>query len=60
MNKKNKKNYTNWVKKAKKELKNIKLDNLSSKTPDGIKIKPLYTFEDLKNLDQLVKKQFAL
>ena len=53
MSKNNKKNYINWVKKAKKELRNIKLDNLYSKTPDGIKIKPLYTIEDLKNLEHV-------
>ena len=53
MRKKNKKNYINWIQKAKKELKNIKLDNLYSKTPDGIKIKPLYTVEDLKDLEPL-------
>ena len=47
MNKKNKKNYLNWAQIAKKELKNNKLDNLHSKTPDGIEIKPLYTIEDL-------------
>ena len=50
MRKNNKKNYINWVQKAKKELKNNKLDNLYSKTPEGIEIKPLYTFEDLKSL----------
>jgi len=53
MNKKNKKNYLNWAQIAKKELKNNKLDNLHSKTPDGIEIKPLYTIEDLKNLEHV-------
>ena len=53
MNKKNKKNYLKWVQKAKKELKNNKLNHLSSKTPDGIEIKPLYTIEDLKNLEHV-------
>ena len=49
----NKKNYLNWVQIAKKELKNIKLDSLYSKTPDGIEIKPLYTVDDLKNLEHI-------
>ena len=49
----NKKNYSNWVQIAKKELKNIKLDSLYSKTPDGIEIKPLYTVDDLKNLEHI-------
>ena len=53
MRKNNKKNYINWLQKAKKELKNIKLDNIYSKTPDGIEIKPLYTAEDLKNLEHV-------
>ena len=53
MNKKNKKNYLNWMQLAKKELKNPKLNNLYSKTPDGIEIKPLYTIEDLKNLEHI-------
>ena len=53
MNKKNKKNYLNWAQIAKKELKKNKLDNLHSKTPDGIEIKPLYTVEDLKNLEHI-------
>ena len=42
MNKKNKKNFLNWTQIAKKELKNNKLDNLHSKTPDGIKNKNHY------------------
>ena len=46
-----KKNYINWTQLAKKELKNNKLEILNSKTPDGINIKPLYTAEDLKNLE---------
>ena len=49
----NKKNYLNWVQIAKKELKNIKLDSLYSKTPDGIEIKPIYTVDDLKNLEHV-------
>ena len=53
MRKNNKKNYINWLQKAKKELKNIKLDNIYSKTPDGIEKKPLYTAEDLKNLEHV-------
>ena len=53
MRKNNKKNYINWVQKAKKELKNNKLDNLYSKTPDGIEINPLYTVEDLKSLEHV-------
>ena len=53
MNKKNKKNYLDWVKLAKKELKNNKLDDLYSKSPDGIKIKPLYTVDDLNSLEHV-------
>ena len=53
MNKKNKKKSLNWVQIAKKELKKNKLDDLHSKTPDGIEIKPLYTVDDLKNLEHV-------
>tara|TARA_B100000029_G_scaffold505406_1_gene586049 strand:+ start:7586 stop:9742 length:2157 start_codon:yes stop_codon:yes gene_type:complete len=48
-----KKKYLDWKKLAEKELKQKKISNLNSKTPDGIEIKPLYTFEDLKNLEHV-------
>ena len=46
-------NYLNWKQSVNKELKGRKISDLYSKTPDGIEIKPLYTLEDLKNLQQI-------
>ncbi len=47
------KNYTidDWNKLAKKELSEKKLSDLEWETPEGIKVKPLYTKEDLKGLE---------
>jgi len=41
----------NWQKMAEKELRGTKVESLTKPTPEGIEIKPLYTAEDLKNLD---------
>jgi len=42
-----------WNKLAQKELKDKPLDSLNWVTPEGITIKPLYTREDLQNLEQV-------
>ena len=43
-------NEIDWKKQAEKELKGRKLSDLDSDTPEGIKLKALYTKDDLKNL----------
>ena len=40
-----------WIDLAKKELKDKKLEDLFWETPEGIKVKPLYTKDDVKNLN---------
>lgn len=40
-----------WKKLAAKELKDVPLSELERETPEGIRIKPLYTAEDLENLE---------
>ena len=40
-----------WVQLAEKELRDKPLDSLTWETPEGIKIKPLYTAEDLENIE---------
>ena len=44
-------NYKEWKKIAEKELKEKNIDELNWDTPEGIKVKPLYTEEDLKELE---------
>ena len=44
-------NLKDWINSAQKELKEKKLEELSWETPEGIKVKPLYTEEDIKQLD---------
>ena len=52
MNKKNnKKEYLDWLNLAKKELKNKDIQDLNWDTPEGIRLKPLYTSEDLKDIE---------
>ena len=41
----------NWVQLAEKELRGKPLEALSWDTPEGIKVKPFYTKEDLEELD---------
>ena len=41
----------NWKKSFEKETKNPKAENVFFSTDEGIKIKPLYTKDDLNNLD---------
>jgi len=41
-----------WRDLASKELRGGELDDLVSETPDGLRIKPLYTAADLEGLDQ--------
>ena len=52
MNKKNnKKEYLDWLNLAKQELKNKDIQDLNWDTPEGIRLKPLYTSEDLKDIE---------
>ena len=46
-----KKDIKNWLDSASKELKRKNLEDLSWETPEGIKVKPLYTEDDTKNLN---------
>ena len=45
-----KKNIKDWEDSASKELKEKALDQLFWETPEGIKVKPLYTKDDVKDL----------
>ena len=51
MGKKN--NLENWKKNAINELKNPNVDDIYKNTPEGINIKPLYTYEDNENINHL-------
>ncbi len=44
-------NYKEWKKIAEKELKEKDINELYWDTPEGIRVKPLYTEEDLKELE---------
>ena len=44
-------NMKEWKDLATRELKGKPLDNLSTQTPEGIMVKPIYTAEDLEGLD---------
>ncbi len=46
-------NLENWKKNAINELKTPNVDDISINTPEGIKIKPLYTSVDNKNISHL-------
>ncbi|MAI84106.1 MAG: methylmalonyl-CoA mutase [Rickettsiales bacterium] len=50
-----KKKYTHkdWINLVEKELKGKKESTLNWETPEGIKVKPLYTEDDLSNLEHL-------
>ena len=48
-----KSNINDWEKIAFEELKGIKIDRLIKETPEGIKVKPLYTKDDLENLNHI-------
>ncbi len=43
-------NIKDWINSAEKELKEKKLEELFWETPEGIKVKPLYTEDDIKQL----------
>ena len=43
--------YSDWVDLAKKESRGKSPDDLTWQTPEGIAVKPLYTAEDVKNLE---------
>ena len=44
-------NYKEWKKIAEKELKEKNINELNWDTPEGIRVKPLYTEDDLKGLE---------
>ena len=46
--------YRDWLESASKELKEKDLQDLNWQTPEGIEVKPLYTEEDLKNLNHKI------
>ena len=46
-------NLQNWKRNALKELKKKDIDGIFIETPEGINIKPLYTSEDIKNIQHL-------
>ena len=46
--------YKDWLDSAKKELKDRKIEDLNWQTPEGIEVKPLYTEDDLKNLNHTI------
>ena len=48
-----KKTLADWQELAAKDLKGGSLDQLAWETPEGIKVKPLYTAADLENLSHL-------
>ena len=48
-----KKTLNDWQDLASKDLKGGSLDQLNWETPEGIKVKPLYTAKDLENLEHL-------
>ena len=48
-----KKTLADWQALAAKDLKGESLDSLTWETPEGIKVKPLYTAEDLEGLEHL-------
>ena len=49
----NKDRLEKWKLLAEKELKDNSIDSLNWETPEDINIKPLYTENDLKNLNHL-------
>ena len=46
--------YKDWLDLANKELKDRNIEDLYWQTPEGIKVKPLYTEDDLKNLNHQI------
>ena len=48
-----KKTRSDWEKLAARELRDKPLDSLDWTTPEGIVVKPLYTAEDLENLESV-------
>ncbi len=49
----NKSSIDGWRKLAEKELKGRSVDDLVKETPEGITVKPIYTAEDLDELDHI-------
>ncbi|HEB79226.1 MAG TPA: hypothetical protein ENI79_01960, partial [Rhodospirillales bacterium] len=48
-----KKSLADWKETAAAELKGKRLDDLVWETPEGVSVKPLYTAEDLENLEHV-------
>ncbi len=44
-------NKQKWIETAEKELRGKPIESLDWNTPEGIKVKPLYTAEDIENLE---------
>jgi methylmalonyl-CoA mutase len=44
-------NKDEWIKLAEKQLRGKPLESLDWETPEGIRVKPLYTAEDIENLE---------
>lgn len=49
----NKQSINDWAELASKELKGKPADSLNWMTPEGIQVKPVYTAEDLENLEEV-------
>lgn len=45
--------YQKWVETAEKQMKGKSIETLDWMTPEGIKVKPLYTAEDLEGMDSV-------
>ena len=46
--------YKDWLNSAEKELKDRGIEDLNWQTPEGIEVKPLYTVDDIKNLNHKI------
>ena len=46
--------YKDWLNSAEKELKDRGIKDLNWQTPEGIEVKPLYTVDDIKNLNHKI------
>ena len=46
--------YKEWLNSAEKELKDRGIEDLNWQTPEGIEVKPLYTVDDIKNLNHKI------
>ena len=53
-------NENHWKELAEKELKDRKLNDLGFDTPEGIRIKALYTDKDILNLNHKIQHDFHI